>query len=190
MSNQTPGRVSSQPGGPRRGPTPVQFAVGLIVCVICVIVQQTGLIGGGRAGVGGNGAEAGGSAGASADRPQGDRGTPESRLLGGDDLLKASREHRSDVLVRAAGRVKKVLADDTLGVQHQRFIVTLGNGLTVLIAHNLELSTRVPVKEGSGVEFKGEYEWNDQGGIVHWTHRDPGKRHADGWIKFDGKTYQ
>ena len=33
-------------------------------------------------------------------------------------------------------------------------------------------------------------EWNEQGGIIHWTHHDPDGRHLPGWIKHNGRTYQ
>ena len=40
------------------------------------------------------------------------------------------------------------------------------------------------------IEFYGEYEWNEKGGVVHWTHRDPRGNHESGWLKHKGSTYQ
>ena len=40
------------------------------------------------------------------------------------------------------------------------------------------------------IEFEGEYVWNDQGGLVHWTHRDPAQRHRAGWVQHAGHVYQ
>ncbi|MGK7909984.1 MAG: DUF3465 domain-containing protein [Synechococcus sp.] len=54
-------------------------------------------------------------------------------------------------------------------------------GLTVLIAHNIDLAPRVTsVHIGDEVRFLGEYEWNPQGGEIHWTHQDPYQQHVDG----------
>ena len=106
-------------------------------------------------------------------------------------LTTAFQNQQSNVQVQASGRVTKVLADDNDGSRHQRFIVQLASGQTVLIAHNIDLASRVAsIEQGDSVEFYGEYEWNAKGGVVHWTHRDPERRHVDGWIKHDGRTYQ
>ena len=109
-----------------------------------------------------------------------------------DEALAAAFDNqRSNVQVQGSGRVIKVLADDSDGSRHQRFIVRLSSGQTVLIAHNIDLASRVAsLQAGDSIEFYGEYEWNAKGGVVHWTHRDPERRHVDGWIKHDGSTYQ
>lgn len=103
----------------------------------------------------------------------------------------AFRNRQSDLIVVETGRVIKVLPDDTKGSQHQRFLVKLPSGLTVLIAHNIDLAPRVSrLKSGDSIRFKGEYEWNEKGGVVHWTHHDPAKRHTGGWVELDGKRYE
>ena len=84
-----------------------------------------------------------------------------------------------------------VVAALVYGYRHQRFIVKLGSGQTLLIAHNIELAYRLPApRVGDAVEFYGEYAWNPQGGVIHWTHHGPSRRHAAGWLKHRGKTYQ
>lgn len=109
-----------------------------------------------------------------------------------DGILETAYENRqSDVQVEGAGRVVKVLPDDNEGSRHQKFILELGSGQTILIAHNIDLAPRIPgLREGDNVAFYGEYEWNDRGGVVHWTHHDPQGRHADGWLKHQDKRYQ
>ncbi|HEY7639802.1 MAG TPA: DUF3465 domain-containing protein [Steroidobacteraceae bacterium] len=108
-----------------------------------------------------------------------------------DALTAAFENHRSNVQVQGSGQVSRVLPDDIEGSPHQRFIVRLASGQTVLIAHNIELAPRVDsLKAGDQVEFNGEYEWNERGGVVHWTHRDPRGGHVAGWIRHNGRTYQ
>jgi hypothetical protein len=111
---------------------------------------------------------------------------------GGEQALAAAFENRrSDIQVQGSGRVSKILADDNKGNRHQRFIVQLASGRTVLVAHNIDLADRVAsIKSGDSVEFNGEYEWNERGGVIHWTHRDPQGIHEAGWIKHGGRTYQ
>jgi Protein of unknown function (DUF3465) len=106
-------------------------------------------------------------------------------------LATAFANHSSSIQVQGGGQVTKVLADDNDGSKHQRFIIRLASGQTLLIAHNVDLAERVAlIKVGDAVEFYGEYEWNSKGGVIHWTHRDPQGRHTAGWIKHNGKTYQ
>ncbi|MBW1636133.1 MAG: DUF3465 domain-containing protein, partial [Deltaproteobacteria bacterium] len=72
----------------------------------------------------------------------------------------------------------------------QKFLVGIAD-LTLLIAHNIDLAPRInSLKEGDTIEFYGEYEWNPKGGIIHWTHHDPGKRHPDGWLRYKNRIYQ
>lgn len=107
------------------------------------------------------------------------------------ELGQAYDNQQSDIQVRGTGKVIKVLADDNDGSRHQRFILKLESGLTLLVAHNIDLAPRVlSLKAGDAVEFFGEYEWNPKGGVIHWTHHDPQGRHASGWIRHQGKTYQ
>jgi len=46
------------------------------------------------------------------------------------------------------------------------------------------------LQEGDTIRFYGEYVWNAQGGMVHWTHHDPQGKHVAGWLKHKGQTYQ
>ena len=106
-------------------------------------------------------------------------------------IAEAYRAQRSDVQVRGSGTVKKVLKDDLDGSRHQRFLLRLDNSQTLLVAHNIDLAPRIDnLSEGDRVAFFGEYEWNNQGGVLHWTHHDPGGRHPDGWLRHRGRTYQ
>jgi hypothetical protein len=93
--------------------------------------------------------------------------------------------------VQGQGVVVKVLPDDNKESRHQKFIIELSSGQTILIAHNIDLAPRIPsISAGDTVEFNGEYEWNEKGGLVHWTHHDPDGSHEAGWLKAGGRTYQ
>ena len=90
-----------------------------------------------------------------------------------------------------SGNVTKLLSDDNTGNRHQRFIVKLSSGKTLLIAHNIDLAPKISsLTEGGFIKFCGEYEHNAKGGIVHWTHHDPHNRHVGGWIEYNGHKYE
>jgi hypothetical protein len=98
---------------------------------------------------------------------------------------------QTGTLVTGEGQVSRILGDDSIGDRHQRFILRLPSGQTVLIAHNIDVAPRVEgLNVGDMVSFHGEFEWNDKGGVVHWTHRDPQSSHESGWLKHAGRTYQ
>ena len=97
----------------------------------------------------------------------------------------------SNTQIHGSGVVTRILSDDDEGSRHQRFIIRLPSGQTLLVAHNIDLAPRVAaIQEGDTVEFSGEYEWNSKGGVVHWTHRDPSNAHVAGWLKHDGRVFQ
>lgn len=107
------------------------------------------------------------------------------------DVERAFDDGRSGVMLTASGRVERVLGDDREGSRHQRFIVGFASGHTVLIAHNIDVASRVEDLEvGDQVSVRGQYEWNDKGGVIHWTHHDPQGVHEPGWIEHDGRRYQ
>ncbi len=91
------------------------------------------------------------------------------------------------------GKVIKVLPDDSGDTPHQRFILEVHTGHTVLVAHNTQRAYRVPVKLGDKVEVHGSFVWNRYGGIIHNTHHYGGEcvngqcePHEDGYINFVG----
>jgi hypothetical protein len=106
-------------------------------------------------------------------------------------LQDAYNNHKSDVQVQGIGTVVRILSDDTKGSRHQKFILKISSGQTILIAHNIDIAPRINlISNGDQVQFYGEYEWNKKGGVVHWTHKDPNGYHVGGWLKHKGKTYQ
>lgn len=107
------------------------------------------------------------------------------------NIGKLFEQKLSDVPVEGMGRVLRILPDDKKGLPHQRFILVLPSGSHVLIAHNIAIAPKIPgLYHGAKVYFKGVYEWNSKGGVVHWTHKDPRGKHPDGWLEFNGTLYQ
>lgn len=106
-------------------------------------------------------------------------------------LKLAYENQQSDVQVKGSGTVIRILKDDNKGSRHQKFILKLSWGQTILIAHNIDLAPRInAMSKGDKIQFYGEYEWNNKGGVVHWTHHDPKGFHLGGWLKHNGSTYQ
>jgi len=112
-------------------------------------------------------------------------------VSGGGVIEQAFEAGHSGIIVSGEGRVERVLPDDDDGSRHQRFVVRLESGLTVLVAHNIDVAPRVSgLRAGDRVRFRGEYEWNDRGGVVHWTHRDERGTHEHGWLQHEGRIYE
>ena len=115
-----------------------------------------------------------------------------AKTSGDEKVLNAFKDQLSNVIVEnVSGTVETLLTDDVEGSRHQRFIVRIAGGHTVLVVHNIDLAPRVnSLKKGDRVLIKGEYEWNEKGGLIHWTHRDPNSRHEDGWIIHQNLRYE
>ena len=105
-------------------------------------------------------------------------------------ISKWQTNHTSNQQIYQEGKITKLLQDDNEGSRHQKFIVKLKNEITLLVSHNMDLSTRIPnLEQGETIVFYGEYEWNNKGGVVHWTHKDPKGKHPDGYLLYRGKKY-
>ena len=108
-----------------------------------------------------------------------------------DDIQEAYQAKKRETQVSGSGVVVKLLKDDNEGSRHQKFILQLSSGQTILFAHNIDLAPRIDtISRGDRIDFYGQYEWNEQGGVVHWTHIDPKGKHLAGWLKHKGKVYQ
>ena len=109
---------------------------------------------------------------------------------GGDAVEQAFAAQRSGLWLETRGRVIRVLKDDNEGARHQKFILQLDGGHSVLVAHNIDLARRIPAREGVSLTVRGRYEWNDRGGVIHWTHHDPDGREQGGWIEVGDVRYE
>lgn len=111
--------------------------------------------------------------------------------VGANAILEAFEARRSDVIVQSDLEVAKLLRDDNEGDRHQKMILRIPNSShTVLLAHNIDLADRVPAREGDLLTVRGEFEYSEQGGVIHWTHHDPRGKHTPGWIEHQGKRYE
>jgi hypothetical protein len=120
------------------------------------------------------------------------KGARRTRPSGAQQVLEAYQNQQSNIMVEnVSGAVEAILPDDVEGSRHQRFIIQLEGGQTVLIVHNVDVAPRIRgLREGDRVSVKGEYEWNDRGGLIHWTHKDPRSAHEDGWIDHNSIRYE
>lgn len=112
-------------------------------------------------------------------------------VAGNATVQRAFADHLSGIEVTADGAVTRLLPDDTgPSGTHQRFIMQVtGSTQTLLIDNNVDIGKRVPLATGDPVVVHGEYVWNDQGGLIHFTHHDPVHTHEDGWIELKGIRY-
>jgi hypothetical protein len=161
-------RVSSSPMARRRPPRFLFTLMALLVIGLLYLGQQAGLIA----------PDAG---------PE-----PAGELRANVTIAQLFEAERSDVVLTFDATVVRLLPDDLEGSKHQKFLVEADGGITVLVAHNIDedlAAGRVPVEVGDPVRIRGEYEWTDKGGTVHWTHYDPRGNHEDGWIEHEGIRY-
>jgi len=149
--------------------------LGLAAAAVLAVAQQAGWIDSGS----GNAERAASHASASAQPAEGNSA-----------LERAIAAQASGVMMTVEARVKKTLPDDLKGSRHQRFLLDIGRGRTVLVAHNIDLADRVPLDQDDAVRIRGQFEWNDRGGVLHWTHHDPRGRHPGGWIEHAGKRIE
>jgi len=106
------------------------------------------------------------------------------------DIKSLYESRRSGTMVYTVGHVTRILADDNEGSRHQRFILDTAQGVSVLVAHNIDLAPRVPIQQSDQISIRGQYEWSEKGGVIHWTHHDPRKKHPEGWILHNDVKYE
>ncbi len=98
---------------------------------------------------------------------------------------------QSGEVVTIEAEIVRLLRDDNEGSRHQRFLVRTRSGQQILVAHNIDLAERLDgVTPGDPILIRGQFEWNEKGGVVHWTHHDPRDVHEAGWIRYRGRQYQ
>lgn len=97
--------------------------------------------------------------------------------------------HASGAWLTVSGGVQRVLPDSTGRLRHQRFILGCATGFTLLIVNDVSIGTRAPVTAGAHVVVRGQYEWDSEGGLLHFTHHAEGGG-TGGWILLGSQVYQ
>lgn len=116
---------------------------------------------------------------------------PTLELTSLDRLRQAIDGREERVWMTLEGTVVHILADDNEGSRHQRFLFEVAPGFpTFKLSHNIDLAPRIPIDKGDTFVTRGRYEWNDKGGVIHWTHHDPDGDIAGGWVELRGERYE
>ncbi|MEZ5975695.1 MAG: DUF3465 domain-containing protein [Planctomycetota bacterium] len=103
------------------------------------------------------------------------------------------KAQRSSVWVKTQGKVVHILPDDNYEPRHQNFLLELAPDLTVKVSHNIDDAPYLTgLKKGDTLKLQGRYEYNEKGGVIHFTHKAdrPTKEKPGGWIEYKGKKYQ
>jgi hypothetical protein len=100
-------------------------------------------------------------------------------------VVMKSNANRPQVMV--TGVVSQILPEDHDGLPHQKYTLTVGGQIKLLIVSNLDFG-RVPLQVGQTQTVCGEYKKVGQG-MIHWTHFDPHGGHPDGFTILGGKLY-
>lgn len=106
------------------------------------------------------------------------------------EILQAQAQKLRRVEVFINAQVCRLLPTDNRGLRHQKFLIRLTNGTTVLVANDLTVGQMVPCQVGDILQIRGEYIWTRRGGVLHWTHHSDTREHPGGWIRLGSQTYQ
>jgi hypothetical protein len=106
------------------------------------------------------------------------------------EVVQAQQNHQEvNFLEVKNAHVTQVLPDDLIGSKHQKWIVQLEDGSSLLCVYNSDMGDRIPVQVGQTMSLGGQYIWDRGGGLIHWLHADPQHRRPDGYVLLNGTTY-
>jgi hypothetical protein len=104
----------------------------------------------------------------------------------------AFQQQLSGVEVIADGTVAQKLgtAQGPSG-EHEGFSLRLRSGcaLTLRVETNTAFTGPIPLRVGERVTVKGEFDYDTDGGVIHWTHRAMGSHHQSGYVEAGGRFY-
>ncbi len=61
--------------------------------------------------------------------------------------------------------------------------------MTILVVNDVTVGQRVPIANHAQVAVRGQYVWDRQGGMVHFTHYGNGAE-PGGWILYGFRLFQ
>lgn len=104
-----------------------------------------------------------------------------------DQLKVVMRSNANRPQVMVTGVVTQILPEDHNGLPHQKYTLTVGGQIKLMIVSNLDFG-RVPLVVGSTLSVCGEFKKVGEG-MIHWTHFDPHGGHPDGFTIVNGALY-
>lgn len=114
-------------------------------------------------------------------------GCGQEELPDNSRLESAFAEGRTGIWVSGHGTVVRPLGSDAAS---QRFLITVGDELSIVLRHQFGDSGPVPAERGDILAFQGRYEFHGGGGEVILTHSDPAQPGGGGWVMHQGTRYE
>jgi hypothetical protein len=76
--------------------------------------------------------------------------------------------------------------------EHEGYLLKLDGDCDLLlrVETNTSITGPIPIRPRQELIVKGEYEFDPEGGVLHWTHHDPSARHIAGYVVIGSRTYQ
>ena len=109
---------------------------------------------------------------------------------GQEQIIEAQESGRGLSFVEVKNvQVVQVLPDEVSANQHQKWMVKLANGRTLLCVYNIDITQRVPIQVGDTVSMGGQYIFTHAGGLIHWLHADPRAERPNGYVDLNGTRY-
>jgi len=107
-------------------------------------------------------------------------------LVSGNQVAMMYEEKVQHAIVEGAGTIIEILQNKP----QQRFIVRLANSQIIHIVHDTELAAPITeLREGDIIEFRGKYEWTEEGGRLTHTYFDNNEEQS-GWLRYHGELFQ
>ena len=115
---------------------------------------------------------------------------PGYKLDGGEAVVeKAFYDRQSDLMVEVTGTVFQMASQNASNAGYQEFRMKLPSGQLLTIVHENKKGQRLPLEANDTVTVRGQYYWNELGGIIKGTQRDKSMERMHGWIEHEGVRY-